>query len=248
MRGRSVAVAVTGAALALGGTAGGVAAGAGTPDPPAHNSASVTQGRLDVGVRVLRYRRAGRGLVARGRLNATLTDSSGHRATISRFVTLSAATGGGCRILHLRLDQLRLDLLGLHARLDRVLLDVTGQKRGGPLGKLFCKLASARLASAATVDRDLGRLNAAVRGGGGQALRFTTHLQAERSAAATRDCSVLELTIGPLNLDLLGLVVDLKKVHLVVTATRGGGKLGDLFCQLADDAPATTTAGTTTKP
>jgi hypothetical protein len=41
------------------------------------------------------------------------------------------------------------------------------------------------------------------------------------------------------------LVVDLQKVHLNITATRGGGALGDLFCQLADNSTTTTTSSTT---
>jgi hypothetical protein len=50
---------------------------------------------------------------------------------------------------------------------------------------------------------------------------------------------VLDLVVGPLDLQLLGLVVDLQRVHLSVTASRGQGALGDLFCQLADK-PITT--------
>jgi hypothetical protein len=46
---------------------------------------------------------------------------------------------------------------------------------------------------------------------------------------------VLTLVLGPLNLNLLGLIVDLNKVNLTITATRGQGALGDLFCQLADN-------------
>lgn len=52
--------------------------------------------------------------------------------------------------------------------------------------------------------------------------------------------------LGPLNVQLLGLVVDLNQVHLTITATRGGGILGDVFCQLADEHPATTSTATTT--
>lgn len=40
--------------------------------------------------------------------------------------------------------------------------------------------------------------------------------------------------LGPLDLDLLGLIVTLNEVNLVVTATPNGGLLGDLFCALAN--------------
>ena len=49
-----------------------------------------------------------------------------------------------------------------------------------------------------------------------------------------RTCTILDLTLGPLHLDLLGLVVDLNQVHLTITAERGPGKLlGNLLCAVA---------------
>ena len=47
-------------------------------------------------------------------------------------------------------------------------------------------------------------------------------------------CSVLDHVLGPLNVNLLGLIVDLKRVHLVITANPAGGVLGSLFCGLAN--------------
>jgi hypothetical protein len=44
-------------------------------------------------------------------------------------------------------------------------------------------------------------------------------------------CQVLDLVLGPLHLDLLGLVVDLNQVHLNITAQPGPGNLlGNLLC------------------
>ncbi len=79
-------------------------------------------------------------------------------------------------------------------------------------------------------------------------LRFTAWLspQTTHSAAASATCPVLDLIVGPLNLTLLGLDVNLNQVHLNVTATRGGGALGDLFCKLADESTTTTSTGSTT--
>jgi hypothetical protein len=55
-------------------------------------------------------------------------------------------------------------------------------------------------------------------------------------------CDILNLDLGPLNLDLLGLVVDLSPVSLDVTALPGPGKLlGNLLCAVAgllDQNPA----------
>jgi hypothetical protein len=47
-------------------------------------------------------------------------------------------------------------------------------------------------------------------------------------------CEILTLDLGPLHLDLLGLVVDLDPVHLEITAEQGPGNLlGNLLCALA---------------
>lgn len=51
---------------------------------------------------------------------------------------------------------------------------------------------------------------------------------------ATGTCQVLDLTLGALNLDLLGLVVDLNQVHLTITEQQGRGNLiGNLLCAVA---------------
>jgi hypothetical protein len=48
-------------------------------------------------------------------------------------------------------------------------------------------------------------------------------------------CSILDLTLGPLHLDLLGLVIDLNQVHLTITAVPGAGNLlGNLLCAVAN--------------
>jgi hypothetical protein len=62
------------------------------------------------------------------------------------------------------------------------------------------------------------------------------------TAASSGSCQILDLVIGPLNLDLLGLVVHLDTVHLNITAQQGPGNLlGNLLCGIAnalnDSAP-----------
>jgi len=50
----------------------------------------------------------------------------------------------------------------------------------------------------------------------------------------TATCEILDLSLGPLHLDLLGLVVDLNQVHLTITAESGPGNLlGNLLCAVA---------------
>ena len=47
-------------------------------------------------------------------------------------------------------------------------------------------------------------------------------------------CKVLTLTLGPLDLNLLGLRVQLNRINLRITAIPGGGLLGDLLCALTN--------------
>lgn len=208
-------------------SAPGLAAGG----APHRHARHVRPAKLRVGVEVLRFSGAGRQVTARGLVTAKLTDQNGHTTVVRDRIALTARTGGGCKVLHLFLDQLNLKLLGLTAHLDRVTLDITGRRGGGVLGSLFCRLSRAKAASASTVRA----LNAAVRHHRGQAVRFTASITPKATASATGSCQVLDLIVGPLNLDLLGLVVDLKKVHLSIIAQRGQGKLGDIFCDAADN-------------
>lgn len=55
-----------------------------------------------------------------------------------------------------------------------------------------------------------------------------------QSAQANGTCKILNLVLGPLHLDLLGLVVDLNQVVLNITAQSGAGNLlGNLLCSVA---------------
>ena len=48
-------------------------------------------------------------------------------------------------------------------------------------------------------------------------------------------CQILDLVLGPLDLDLLGLQVHLDQVHLTITAQQGPGNLlGNLLCAVAN--------------
>jgi hypothetical protein len=54
------------------------------------------------------------------------------------------------------------------------------------------------------------------------------------NTAAGVGCQILDLTLGPLNLDVLGLVVTLNQVHLNITAQPGPGNLlGNLLCSVS---------------
>lgn len=155
--------------------------------------------------------------------------------------TLAVKTGAsGCKILTLHLDDLKLTLLGLTVDTSAVNLNITGQKTG-TLGKLFCTLASGlRLRADAKVARATAALNKRLRHQRLHTLRFRAAIQPVATASqAQPTCQVLDLTLGPLNLNLLGLYVDLygptenAPVTVTITADPNGGALGKLFCQLA---------------
>ena len=61
-------------------------------------------------------------------------------------------------------------------------------------------------------------------------------------------CQILDLTLGPLDLNLLGLMVHLDATELRITADPTGGLLGSLLCSLAGGVKAPTTPTTPTPP
>src|SRR3982751_2910794 len=69
----------------------------------------------------------------------------------------------------------------------------------------------------------------------GGVAQTVTDMAATAPVQATGTCRILDLTLGPLHLDLLGLVVDLNQVHLTITAQQGPGNLlGNLLCAVAN--------------
>jgi hypothetical protein len=187
---------------------------------------------LKVSIAVQRFVRTSRGrTIARGIALARLNDYTGKSTTIKVPVSLAVSRGGSCRILTLTLDKLQLTLLGLNVNLTKVNLTVTGQAHGGVLGSLFCKLARSHVSSARTSA--LRALNARLRHHAIHPLGFSVPISPKATTSQAVACPVLNLVLGPLNLDLLGLVVDLNRVTLTITATPGGGTLGDLFCSLS---------------
>ena len=63
--------------------------------------------------------------------------------------------------------------------------------------------------------------------------QFVLELAPDNPATTAVECSVLHLELAPSHLALLGLHVDTSGICLDLTATQGGGLLGDLLCGLA---------------
>jgi hypothetical protein len=181
-----------------------------------------------------RLYRAGGELRATGRVNLIATTADGtvyrtSKAVVYRARTLAGTGGGVCQILFLTLGPLDLELLGLNVHLDRVTLRITANRRGGILGQLLCGLAGQRLntrAGVAAWNRNVGPV--------GTLPAYEVTIMDHQGV-----CPILDLVLGPLDLRILGLRVQLSRVHLVVTAERGHGILGDLLCGLTSTPPVT---------
>ncbi len=189
-------------------------------------------------------------------------------ATTRQTVTLAATTGSSCQVLSLRLDRLNLALLGLRLDVSTVNLRITGN-RARTLGALFCKLATAtRIGNLTGARAAAASLNRRLRERPLQMVGFSAQLYPQTvpadaapapepgpaSSASARQagttpapsgptCPVLDLTLGPLNLDLLGLVVDLygatakDPVRVTAVADPAAGILGKALCQISTQQP-----------
>jgi hypothetical protein len=79
-----------------------------------------------------------------------------------------------------------------------------------------------------------GTLTGTLTDSSGSTVGTVTETVSTPAAVALATCRVLDLVLGPLHLDLLGLVVDLNQVHLVINAVSGPGNLlGNLLCAIA---------------
>ena len=81
----------------------------------------------------------------------------------------------------------------------------------------------------------IGEVTAEVLNTAGEMIGTVTDLAVTLPVLDTNaTCDILELTLGPLDLDLLGLQVHLDEVHLVIEAQPGPGNLlGNLLCAIA---------------
>jgi hypothetical protein len=166
-----------------------------------------------------------------------------------------ATPGEECSVLHLELAPIDLDLLGLHVDTSPICLDITAIEGGGLLGDLLCSLAGGdalpllgaqRIALLEGVlsgdiagledltDLLTGAINGALAGNGTPS---GPAAQQEPEDICDGAFEILDLAVGPVNLNLLGLVVNLDDceggpVQVCVSADQGQGLLGDLLVGL----------------
>ena len=214
---------------------------------PGPSGAGGTSSRLSITAQITRFRASASGVVAQGTLTGKLSSgtSVSRDSAPVRFAAVAKPTGGRCNVITLRLAPLDLELLGVQVTTSHISLDVYGLK-GRVLGDLFCALSHAKVTfpRAARVARALNhRLN-------GHPLRVLGASESfPASAAQAQTCQVLKLVLGPLHLDLLGLVVDLygqtkaNPVIVTINAQPSKGLLGQLLCGLAGGGGINSLAG-----
>lgn len=147
-----------------------------------------------------------------------------------------------CPVLNLRLAPIHLTLLGLHVDTSDICLAITAIQGGGLLRNLLCGLAGG---DTTTLPIILSLLqNLLSNSLSSQQMLFPSGVanscsnNSTSSNICTDTCQVPNPVIGPVNLNLLGLVVMLNDcsggpVRVCVSATRSEGLLGSLLCSLA---------------
>jgi hypothetical protein len=204
--------------------------------------------QLDVNMSAQHFATKGGKVVARGPVNATVTRPDGTTDTITKRVTYRVTAARNCKIIQLHLAPLFLNLLGLEVRTSDINVQITGD-RSGVLGRLFCGLSRGlSLDQQARTERTVRSLNERLHKRGLSFLSFQTSLQTAEPSPGSEplgrvvppvppgSCEVLNLMLGPLHLDLLGLIVDVfgetraDPVQVLITANPAGGLLGELLC------------------
>jgi hypothetical protein len=235
------------AALAFAATATG--SGSATQSQARIAATGSTQqiGMLNVRLTIQKFVRRGHRLYAVGTTTAkfapvaarsdlpTATSSKRFTARV-RSIKAVKSTQRICSVLELTLAPTHLNLLGLIVDLSQVHLVITADSEGGILGQLLCAIGGHRHNGQMQAQR---LTKAAHRSGlSTKGVRMGVPLYQTSSGSISTGpnasplviCSILDLTLGPLDLNLLGLIVHLDQVHLVITADSEGGILGQLLC------------------
>jgi len=191
-------------------------------------------------------------------LTAPITIAGQAAGNLVMDATAAAASQqGGNPILDLHINPIHLNLLGLNVDTSAICLDITANPGQGLLGDLLGQLSagdnlSTILGKLGDVTSDLNtfldQVGQLTDGLLGQNMTVTNLLgtavstnRVTQPQTHTGNCDVLNLSLGPINLNLLGLNVAVDNcatpagpVTVDVTADPNGGLLGGLLCGLAD--------------
>jgi len=214
--------------------------------------ATASKGKIGVKYTIKKFVRHGNRLVAYGAATPRYISTSGavtkgRATTFKAAVTvrtrhLAAQPGATvCPVLDLVLGPLDLNLLGALVHLDQVHVTITADPNGGLLGNLLCNLSKQGKLAAQTQKMNWALTKSGLTAGGASVavnVAGASDGTTPNAVTAAGICNVLDLTLGPIHLDLLGLVVDTNTIHLTITADPNGGILGSLLCSLAGGPPA----------
>ena len=199
-----------------------------------------TNHQLTLSAKITSFSAKRGGLVGNGTVTGKLRSGRQVSRDTSRirFRVAQRQTARRCDVLTLNLDQLHLALLGANVDTSAINLELFA-RRPGVLGKLFCMVSRARISfpkAARTLNRRLDGRSLRV-------MRTRADIIAKPSQPQQQpqqdSCQVLNLILGPLHLDLLGLNVDLygktkqSPVEVTIAAVPGQGLLGNVLCSLA---------------
>lgn len=212
------------------------------PSANANPVPSLTSGaspRLSLTAKITSFHATASRVVATGTLAGTLTSGTkvSHQSAPVKFAVAAASSGARCNVITLRLAPLNLELLGVQVTTSYISLDVYAL-HGRVLGDLFCALAHAKV-TLPSADRVARALNSHLAARPLRIFAASESLPASAAQAQPQTCQVLKLVLGPLHLDLLGLVVDLYgKTHanpvvVTINAIPSQGLLGQLLCGVA---------------
>ena len=226
-----------------------VAAAVALAAAPAANAATPTSSKLSMTAKITTFRATASGVVANGTLTGRLSSgtSVSRDSAPVRFAVAAKRRGTRCNVITLRLAPLDLELLGVQVTTSHISLDVYA-RRGRVLGNLFCALARAKVTFPRTA-RAVRALNSHLDGRPLRVFSTSESLPASTAQAQPQTCQVLKLVLGPLHLDLLGLVVDLygktrsNPVIVTINAQPAKGLLGQLLCGIAGGGGVTDLAG-----
>jgi len=194
----------------------------------------------DIKFKGLKYDAATQTVTAKGGTVTGLVNGIQFSTDITNFslklvpgnVTAQQAT---CAILNLELAPIHINLLGLHVDTSAICLNVTAIQGGGLLGDLLCGIAASGNTKLLSSSPVTGGLSSLLSGAVSQAP------QAQQTPGAdsirTGECPILDLSLGPVDLNLLGLRVQLDDceggpVLVSISASRGEGLLGELLCAI----------------
>jgi hypothetical protein len=112
---------------------------------------------------------------------------------------------------------------------------ITGTTAAGDVFNGIVKITSIAANATTGALTAVGTLTGTLTSSTGTLLGTISQAIALPLAGVSASCTILTLTLGPLDLDLLGLMVHLNQVVLTITAQPGPGNLlGNLLCSVAN--------------